>query len=235
MDNLINKATKIDALQGLEKIQDNAIDMIFTDPAYWTLNKWRNIGTTTRLGGNKDKSKQNENEWFDTIDTNYLFNFMVECYRVLKKDRHMFLMCDGQTLKDVLLYSEEAGFNYCKPLVWDKVNIGMGYHFRNQHEFIVMFDKGKNRKPKNMSLSDIIKIPMIRGGYPTEKPEALPKLFIEQFTNHFELILDPFCGSGSTLSAAKKNSRGYIGFDINDNAIDYSNKRLNYKENLLFL
>lgn len=224
MDNLIDKVTQIDALEGLGQIEPNSIDMIFTDPAYWTLNKWRNIGTTTRLGGNGDKSKQTG--WFETIDHEYLFQLMCECHRVLKKDTHMFMMCDGQTLKWVLGYAEEAGFNYVKPLVWDKVSLGMGYHLRNRHEFVVMFDKGKNRKPKNMSLPDIITIPMIRDGYPTEKPEALPKLFIEQFTNDFDLILDPFSGSGSTLNAARKNARHYIGFDISADAIIEANRRL---------
>ena len=232
MLNFIDNITRIDALIGCEQIESNSIDMIFTDPPYWTLNKWRNIGTTTRLGGNKDKSKQSG--WFETIDHEYLFQFMCECYRVLKKDTHLFLMCDGQTLKYVLDYGDKVGFNYTKPLVWDKVNIGMGYHLRNKHEFIVMFDKGKNRKPKNMSIPDIIPIPMVRDGYPTEKPKALPKLFVEQFTDEGQLVLDPFSGSGSSLIAAKECSRHYIGFDISDDAVIESNRRLNFKEMMLF-
>lgn len=234
MDNLFDKVTQIDALEGLEQIESNSIDMIFTDPPYWTLNKWRNVGTTTRLGGHFKKELQNEDEWFETIDQEYLFNFMVECYRVLKKDRHLFMMCDGQTLKWVLGYAEEAGFNYVKPLVWDKVSLGMGYHLRNRHEFIVMFDKGKNRKPKDMSIPDILTVPMVKNGYPTEKPEALIDIFTEQFTNESELILDTFCGSGAALASAKKNRRHFIGFDISDNAINYSNKRLSFEEYFLF-
>ena len=232
MLSLIDKVTMIDALDGMGRIENNSIDMIFTDPPYWTLNNWRNIGTTTRLGGNSDKSKQTG--WFETINQEYLLRIMKECFRVLKRDTHLFMMCDGQTLKWVLDYAEKSGFNYTKPLVWDKMSIGMGYHFRNKHEFIVMFDKGKNRKPKNMSISDIISIPMVRGGYPTEKPEALPRLFIEQFTDENEFVLDPFSGSGSTLSASKKCSRHFIGFDVSEEAINETNKRLAKEELLLF-
>lgn len=199
--------------------------MVFTDPPYWTLNKWRNVGTTTRLGGNSDKNKQTG--WFDTIDSNQLWELMCELYRVLKNNSHAFIMCDGQTLKWVLGYAEEVGFSYYKPLVWDKVSLGMGYHFRNRHEFIVMLDKGKNRKPKSLSLPDIFTIPMIRGGYPTEKPYKLIDIFIEQFTEENDLVIDPFFGSGTVPLSCKHKNRRFKGCDINENAINYTSQRLN--------
>ncbi len=193
----------------LAEIETESIDLIFTDPPYWTLNKWRNIGSTTRLGGHRDKSKQSG--WFETITEEELWELLVECYRVLKRDRHAFIMCDGQTLKNVLGYVEEAGFNYYKPIVWDKVNQGMGYHLRSRHEFIVLLDKGKNRQPKNLGLPDIVSIPYVRGGYPTEKPVELPLFFIEQYARKGEMVLDPFFGSGSTLAAAKIAGCQYSG------------------------
>lgn len=36
--------------QYLTKIHDDSVDLVITDPPYWTLNKWREVGTTTRLG-----------------------------------------------------------------------------------------------------------------------------------------------------------------------------------------
>ncbi len=221
------KLVKEDTLFAMKEIVSNSIDLIFTDPPYWTLNKWREIGTTTRLGGNKKEESRDEDKWFDTIDEEYLFHFMCECFRVLKKDRHALIMCDGQTLKWVLGYAEEANFNYYKPLVWDKVSQGMGYHFRSRHEYVVLLDKGKNRKPKNLGLPDIITIPMIKGGYPTEKPMELSKLFIEQYTEEGETILDPFMGSGSTGIASRILNRNFIGIDINEKAHTTCNEKLN--------
>jgi site-specific DNA-methyltransferase (adenine-specific) len=215
---------KKDALIFLDEIESSSVDMIFTDPPYWTLNKWRNMGSTTRLGGNHDTEKQKG--WFNTIDSDELWDLMVDMYRILKKDRHAFLMCDGQTLKWVLGYAEESGFNYCKPIVWDKVHLGMGYHFRNRHEFIVMLDKGKNRKPKDSSISDIISIPMVKNGYPTEKPQKLIDIFVEQFTQENELVVDPFYGSGVVALSCKKYGRRFDGTDISDVAFDYAKKRL---------
>ena len=215
---------KMDAFAFLSGLKAGSVDMVFTDPPYWTLNKWRNVGTTTRLGGNAEKDKQKG--WFETIDQEELWVFMCEVYRVLKKDRHAFIMCDGQTLKWVLGYAEEAGFSYYKPLVWDKVYLGMGYHFRNKHEFIVMLDKGKNRKPKNLSMPDIFTVPMVRGGYPTEKPIGLIEPFIEQFTQENELVIDPFFGSGTVALACQKMSRRFQGSDVSSQAHKYTNQRL---------
>lgn len=208
----------------LAEIEDSSVDLIFTDPPYWTLNKWRNMGTTTRLGGHRDSEKQTG--WFETISESELWELMLEFHRVLKKDRHCFIMCDGQTLKWILGYAEEAQFSYYKPIVWDKVNQGMGYHLRCRHEFVVMLDKGKNRQPKNLSLPDIVTIPMVRGGYPTEKPVELPEFFIEQYANKGELVLDPFAGSGSTLVAAKRQQCQFLGSDTSEEAIEVATNKL---------
>jgi site-specific DNA-methyltransferase (adenine-specific) len=216
---------KKDAFLFLRELQDESVDLVFTDPPYWTLNKWRNTGTTTRLGGNVDKNKQTG--WFETIDKEELWELICEIYRVLKKDRHAFIMCDGQTLKFILAYVEEVGFNYYKPLIWDKVHLGMGYHFRSRHEFIVMLDKGKNRKPKNLSLADVFTVPMIKGGYPTEKPLGLINIFIEQFTEENECVIDPFFGSGTVALSCLNLKRHFQGADISDKAHKYTNERLN--------
>lgn len=215
---------KKDAFAFLETLPNESVDLVFTDPPYWTLNKWRNVGTTTRLGGNSDKDKQTG--WFETIDSEELRQLICEIYRVLKKDRHAFIMCDGQTLKWILGYVEEAGFDYYKPLIWDKVSLGMGYHFRSRHEFIVMLDKGKNRKPKNLSLPDIFTVPMVKGGYPTQKPLGLISTFIEQFTEENELVVDPFFGSGTVPLACQDFNRNFQGSDISDEAHKYTNERL---------
>jgi site-specific DNA-methyltransferase (adenine-specific) len=102
----------------------------------------------------------------------------------------------------------------------------MGYHFRNRHEFIVMLDKGKNRKPKNLSLPDIFTVPMVKGGYPTQKPLGLINTFIEQFTEENELVVDPFFGSGTVPLSCQDFNRNFQGSDISDEAHKYTNERL---------
>ena len=65
-----------------------------------------------------------------------------------------------------------------------------------------------------------------RCGYPTQKPEALLERIIKASSNEGDLVLDPFCGSGTTCVAAKKLNRNYIGIDISNEAIDICKKRM---------
>jgi site-specific DNA-methyltransferase (adenine-specific) len=53
-----------------------------------------------------------------------------------------------------------------------------------------------------------------RLGYPTQKPEALLARIIKASSNEGDLVLDPFCGCGTTIAAAQKLSRLWIGIDI---------------------
>lgn len=85
---------------------------------------------------------------------------------------------------------------------------------------------------KGVPLSDVWEIPFLnpkakeRCGYPTQKPVKLIQRIIELVTNDGDIVLDPFCGSGTTCVAAKSLNRKYIGIDKNPDAIELSNKRL---------
>ena len=63
--------------------------------------------------------------------------------------------------------------------------------------------------------------------YPTQKPEALLERIIKASSNEGDLVLDFFCGSGTTLAIAQKLGRRWIGCDINRTAIQTCVKRLN--------
>ena len=63
-------------------------------------------------------------------------------------------------------------------------------------------------------------------GHPAPFPVELPERFINLFTYKDDLILDPFMGSGSTALAAKKLNRKYIGYEINKDFVELSEKRL---------
>ena len=53
-----------------------------------------------------------------------------------------------------------------------------------------------------------------RAGYPTQKPIALYKRIIEASSNEGDLVLDPFCGCGTTLLAAEELNRRWLGIDL---------------------
>jgi len=66
-----------------------------------------------------------------------------------------------------------------------------------------------------------------RLGYPTQKPEALLDRIIQASSNEGDIVLDPFCGCGTTIHAAQKLRRQWIGIDITHLAISLIEKRLN--------
>jgi len=63
-------------------------------------------------------------------------------------------------------------------------------------------------------------------GYPTQKPEALLERIIKASSNKGDVVLDPFCGCGTTIAAAQKLGRRWVGIDITYAAIAVIKKRL---------
>ncbi len=65
-----------------------------------------------------------------------------------------------------------------------------------------------------------------RLGYPTQKPLALLERIIKASSNEGDIVLDPFCGCGTTLAAAQKLNRRWIGIDTNLEAVKLTSIRL---------
>lgn len=88
------------------------------------------------------------------------------------------------------------------------------------------------KEKRGVPLSDVWEIPYLnpkakeRTGYPTQKPVLLLKQIIEIVTNDGDLVLDPFCGSGTTCVAAKSLNRQFIGIDISSDAVELAKLRI---------
>ena len=68
-----------------------------------------------------------------------------------------------------------------------------------------------------------------RLGYPTQKPEALLERIIKASSNEGDMVLDPFCGCGTTVAVAEKLNRRWIGIDITTLAINLIKSRMQNK------
>jgi len=237
-----------DAMAGLRELDAESISLIVTDPPYSSLEKWRNMGTTTRLA----KSKQSSNEWFPTVPNSYFGPFFAECYRVLARDSHMYVMCDEETADALKPMIRDAGFGLRKSVIWHKVGKiepvtcprcgtlvterhapgapGMGYPYRSSYEFVLLAEKGKRSPPEDKSVrnfQDVVDVQWIKGGdaYPTEKPVRLNEILIAQSSLPGDLVVDPFSGSGSCGEAAFNLGRSFLGFDVKQEALDYFEHR----------
>lgn len=88
------------------------------------------------------------------------------------------------------------------------------------------------KEKKGVPLSDTWEIPYLnpkakeRVGYPTQKPVLLLNQLIKIVTDKGDLVIDPFCGSGTTCVAAKSMNRNFIGIDASNDAVDLANQRL---------
>lgn len=217
------KVYKNDSVKWLSTLSNESVDLIITDPPYESLEKHRKVGTTTRL----KHSKASSNSWFAIFPNSRFEELLVEIYRVLKKNSHFYLFCDQETMFVIKPIAEKVGFKFWKPIIWDKVSIGMGYHYRARHEYILFFEKGK-RKLNDLSIPDILCHKRIFKGYPTEKPVSLFEVLVAQSTEPGQLIADPFFGSGASLIAARNLDRNSIGCDISDEAHKYLHGRIGH-------
>jgi len=178
---------KCDAVDWLKTLPDGSVDLVVTDPPYESLEKHRKIGTTTRL----KVSAASSNEWFSIFPNERFESLLTEIYRVMKKNSHFYIFCDQETMFVLKPIGEKVGFKFWKPIVWNKMAIGMGYHYRAKYEFILFFEKGK-RKLNSLSTPDVLEFKRIRNGYPTEKPVELLELLIEQSSSEGDVVIDPF-------------------------------------------
>jgi len=210
-----------DAVRWLQSLPSQSVDLLITDPAYESLEKHRAVGTTTRL----KHSKASSNDWFQVFPNARFAELFQQAFRVLKRDTHLYLFCDAETMFVAKPEAERAGFKFWKPLVWDKRTIGMGYHYRARYELILFFEKGK-RRLNDLGLADIISVPRIRGGYPAEKPPEVSEVLVGQSSSAGEVVADPFMGSGSAGVAALRLGRRFVGNDINPEAVQLARQRL---------
>lgn len=210
-----------DCCELLDKLEKESVDLVITDPAYESLEKHRAKGTTTRL----KQSAASSNEWFPIFPNDRFEELFPRLWRVMKQNTHLYMFCDQETMFVAKPIAERAGFKFWKSLVWVKDSIGLGYHYRCQHEMILFFEKGK-RKLNDLGTSDVLYAPRVRGGYPTEKPQHLLITLIGQSSKHGDFVVDPFSGSGATGFAAAVHNRHYVGMDVKPSAVERSIQRL---------
>jgi len=210
-----------DAVEWLRSLPSDSVDLLITDPPYESLEKHRAVGTTTRL----KVSAASSNPWFQVFPNARFEELFSEVYRVLHRNTHFYLLCDPETAFIAKPIAEKVGFKFWKPLVWDKISIGMGYHYRARYEFVLFFEKGK-RRLNDLGIADVIDAPRVRGGYPAEKPVQLLETLIRQSSTEGDVVADPFMGSGSAGVAALRLSRRFLGNDVADESLALTRRRL---------
>jgi site-specific DNA-methyltransferase (adenine-specific) len=141
--------------------------------------------------------------------------------------RHVLTFIDWRMSPNLGAALETADLRQHPTLVWDKVKLGMGAIFRNQHEFIVHMSAGNPTPPLRRDVPNVLRFPSVRGGdHPTEKPDALLQTLLSVVAPVGGTVLDPFAGSGSTLTASKATGRRAIGVEADERYCEVIARRL---------
>jgi DNA modification methylase len=179
---------------------------------------------------------------------------LIQIKRILKETGSVYLHCDQHAssylklLMDAVFGSENFlncivwcyGLGGSSPRFWPRKHDDILWYAKQagQHYFEAVRTPASSKKMSGQmkKLPDYWNIPTInnmareRRGFPTQKPEALLERIIISSSREGDVILDPFCGSGTTLAVASRLGRKWIGIDISDNAIEIAGKRLDITE-----
>lgn len=230
-----------DCIQGLKKLKDKSVDCVLTDPPY---------GISYKTGWSNKFSQISNDD--GSLDLETLF---AELGRVTKDDSAFFIYVGVQTI-DIFMHELKKIATIRNIITIPRTQKGgngsLTQSFSPQNEFMIFATKGKKSfeetqilepaasylKDKRKTAPKFIKrLPdfwhWCKAGvnnnsriHPTEKHSSALETAILSFTKKGETILEPFAGSGSTLIAAKKFGRKYIGFEIDKNYYDLAVNRL---------
>jgi len=222
-----------DALGLLRSLPDESVDLITTDPAYSGMNRHLELWKGRIVGEYSERGEGGK--WFQEFEDtpeNYRA-LLLEMARVLRKDRHVYVMFDPYSLLTLAPLVRE--FFAVKNLVtWDKVAMGMGHYHRRRSEFILFGCKGK-RKLSSRAIPDVWRIRRLhRAGYPTQKPVELFEAMIaasvhaEDFSGGVSdfLVCDPFMGVGTCAVAAMRQGVQFVGCDVSREAVELARRRV---------
>ena len=171
------------------------------------------------------------------------------CVNVANLGRKPYIPLHSYVIQDMA----EIGFQMRGEIIWDKGasaspstawgswRSASNPTLRDVHEYILVFSKGsysrtrgekKNTIPKEGFLEftkSVWTFPAERAkavGHPAPFPVELPRRLIELYTFAADIVLDPFCGSGSTCIAAKMCGRNYVGYDNKKEYVELAERRM---------
>ena len=228
----------IDCLDGLAKLPTACCDLVYLDPPFMTGR--RHIASE----GSYSDSWANLDDYMA-----FMRPRLEHIHRVLKSTGSVLIHCDWRTCHHFRLMLDElfGREQFVNHLIW---SYGLGgsspRRFSRKHDDILFYGKTQdyyfepplvpatsNRlRGKLKKSTDVINIPAInnmsheRVGYPTQKPIALLELLITACSPPQGMVIDPFCGSGTTVIAALRCKRKSKGFDRNPDAIVLAEKRI---------
>ena len=200
-----------DCLEVMKGVDSNSIDSIVTDPPY---------GIDFKPQRGNTLAIQNDG----LSDAQQLWQlFVPEFYRVLKNNTASLIFAGKMEGWAVELLKEH--FIVKDAICWYKNMWGIGRYLRPQWEIAWYVHKGVPPTLGDKAGSNVWEVARLQKPiHSCQKPVELMERAI--LLCNGDLILDPFAGSGSTLVAAKKLGRNFIGIELDEGYVEIARKRL---------
>lgn len=186
-----------DCIDILGGIAATSVDFVLTDPPY-----------LVRYESRDGKRVRNDD------NSAWLHPAFAQIYRVLKPGSYCVSFYGWNRVDRFVAAWSAAGFRIVGHLVFRKQYASGGKLLRYTHECAYLLAKG-NVMPPSQPIPDVIDWKYTGNRlHPTQKPVGSLRPLINAFCPAGGLVLDPFCGSGSTLVAAQELGRSYLGIEL---------------------
>lgn len=228
-----------DNFQNFKRYNIPKAQLVIADIPYNIGNNFYGSNPMWYVGGD-NKNGESKLAGKAAFNTDFSFNiaeYFHFCNRLLKKEpKHggargrssdapcMIVFCSFQQQQMVIQYGEKHGFKNYIPLTFIKNYspqvLKANMRICGATEHAILLYRGRLPKFNNDGRMVFDWMPWERDGdtypkiHPSQKPVALLKKLIEIFTDPGDVVIDPCCGSGTTLRAAKELGRNAYGFEI---------------------
>lgn len=245
------KVVSGDTFKKLKSLEDASIDFVFSDPPYFLSNGGTSVKSGKRVS--VDKGKWDKSHGYDN-DKEFHKAWLSLCLAKLKPEGSLVVSTTHHSLFKIGSAIEELEMNVLNEIIWFKPNgapnIGRR-HLTASHETLIWATRRGNRtytfnygllregsfpgdklKKEGKQMRSVWHIPTTPlsekqfGSHPTQKPLNLLSRVMIAFTNEGDIVLDPFCGSGTTGVAAVAANRRFIGFEADRDYVKLARKRI---------
>jgi DNA modification methylase len=218
---------------------DTKADLVFTDPPY----NVRVDGHVSGLGRVRHREfAMASGEMTEDEFTQFLKATLGAAANASRDGALHYVCMDWRHLFEALSAGRALYDSFLNMCVWNKDNGGMGSFYRSKHELVLVFKVGTAKHTNNVELGrhgrnrtnvwDYAGANTFRHDrlgelamHPTVKPVALIADAIKDASKRSQTVLDPFCGSGSTIIAAEKTGRSAYGLEIDAKYVDVAVRR----------
>ncbi len=226
----------------MEELSDNSVHLMATSPPY-------NVGKEY----DEDFTLQEYLEFLKRV-WKEVYRVLVPggraCINIASLGRKPYIPLHAFIAKDMF----DLGFLMRGEIIWNKASSASpstawgswlsaaNPTLRDIHEYILVFSKGTfsrknmNKRKNTISKEEFLEFtksvwtfpaePAHKVGHPAPFPVEIPYRLIQLYTYEGEVILDPFIGSGQTTIAAIKGNRHYEGYDIAEEYVKLSERRI---------